>query len=70
MSKVFQLLLIVALASTLKAQEVNTDKVKVGDAAPVFIIQTIDGQTFDLAKLKGKVVYINFFATWCKPCQK
>jgi len=42
----------------------------VGDPAPTFAVQTLDGDTFDLAEQKGKIVLINWFATWCPPCQE
>ncbi len=40
----------------------------VGQEAPAFVGTTLDGKSFDLSALKGKVVIVNFWATWCVPC--
>jgi len=44
--------------------------VKEGQKAPDFTISMKNGQTKSLSDLEGKVVWINFFATWCPPCRK
>lgn len=39
-----------------------------GSAAPLFTLTDINGQDVKLSSFKGKVVYLDFWATWCRPC--
>lgn len=44
--------------------------VKIGTTAPDFSLVDIQGNTWTLSELKGQVVFINFWATWCPPCRE
>jgi cytochrome c biogenesis protein CcmG/thiol:disulfide interchange protein DsbE len=44
--------------------------VSVGDKVPNFSLTTFEGQQVNLTDLRGKVVVLNFWASWCKPCEQ
>ncbi len=67
-TKITTILLIIS--TIIIGQEIKPEFLKEGDKAPEFTITTLDGKVFNTKELKGKTIYLNFFATWCGPCMK
>lgn len=44
-------------------------RVQVGDQVPSFTVEMFDGSKICMDSLRGKVVWVNFWATWCPPCR-
>jgi peroxiredoxin len=49
---------------------VTPTKAKVGSVAPDFTLTGVDGRAVTLSSLRGRIVVLTFFASWCHPCEE
>jgi peroxiredoxin len=69
---VILLILGAAIAYTLYANFTKDDDktVEIGKVAPDFALVDLNGEKHQLSDYKGQGVFLNFWGTWCKPCEK
>ncbi|WP_027408659.1 thiol-disulfide oxidoreductase ResA [Anoxybacteroides tepidamans] len=71
MRTVILLLLLGAVAYTIYSNFfMEKAEVKVGADAPDFVLTDLHGKSHRLSDYRGKGVFLNFWGTWCKPCER
>ena len=67
---VLSLVLIASVLGMVWMQSEKYKPVVIDEMAPDFSLYDLDGREVKLSDFRGKVVFLNFWATWCKPCKE
>ncbi len=65
----FAVLIGMVVIAAMYMKRVRSGPVTIGSEVPAFGLTSFDGQSFNSAELKGKVVVVNFWASWCVTCK-
>ncbi|HPG38002.1 MAG TPA: TlpA disulfide reductase family protein [bacterium] len=68
--KLFALVLIFLLVNCKTEKKDISTLTRIGEKLPDFTVETLSGEIISTQSLAGNVSVINFFATWCPPCQE
>ena len=66
----FGKILVLALIAFMLGACSKGSAIEVGEKAPDFSLKDLDGKTISFSDFKGKVIILDFFASWCPPCRQ
>ena len=66
---IIALIIVTGIAGMVVMKSGKYEPVLIGTPVPDFTLKDMNGKEYTLSSLRGKVVFVNFWATWCKSCK-